>query len=134
MHSAIRKTTALPVHRSVWRSKERGATPMPLFLTLSTPMATAATRLLEQADVVDDHRLIMRLRHVVDGDEAHRNRGQGLHLHARASHRARRRLYPNTRKGIVEGQSDLDVRQRQRMTHRDQLRCAFRSHNSRDLR
>ena len=41
-----------------------------------------ATRLPEEPDVGDDHVLGDSLAHVVDREQRHRHRRQGLHLHA----------------------------------------------------
>ena len=62
-------------------------------------VAAPATTLLDQPDLADDHRLVHRLDHVVDGQRGDGDRRQRLHLDARASRRADPGLDARSRRG-----------------------------------
>lgn len=95
-------------------------------------MPAPASRLLQQADVRDFHASIKRLAHIVERERRHRRGRQRFHFdpcwtgcgHPRGD------LYPIlTQLGV-----NIYVRQQQRVTKRNQLRCAFRRGNARDSR
>src|SRR6266404_1025007 len=61
-------------------------------LFTSEEVARLSSALLDQTDITDDHRLVHRLDHVVDGQGRHGNGGERLHLNARLAAGANARL------------------------------------------
>src|SRR5207244_12080005 len=93
-------------HRSINSPSIRGVAP---------PVPPRPARLLEQSDLVDLHRPVRPLHHVVNREQGDRHRRERLHFHARPPHRLRGRPHPHSREPIVERRIDFHVVQAQRV-------------------
>ena len=87
--------------------------------------------LVHERHVRDDHALVDRLRHVVDGQRRHARGRQRLHLDPRL--RRRLRLGDDVDAPLADGQLDVHHRERQRMAERDQVARLLRGHDPREL-
>src|SRR5258706_1012113 len=115
----------------------------PLVLTVMTPARTTITAgslravlpapaaaLRDEAHVGETRPALDRLQHVVEGQAGHDDRRECLHLHARGRGRPDRGL---DRDAIaLEHQVDARVRERQRVSERDEVGRAFRGHDPGD--
>ena len=98
-----------------------------------SPVAALAAALLHEPDAVDGHEAVGRLDHVVDGQGGHRDRRHGLHLHAGLGRRGAAGG-DDQRAGLAVGRDlDGDLRQRQGMAERDELRRALGGHDAGQL-
>src|SRR5690606_28351270 len=66
-----------------WRSVANNRTRTSISRILPAPVAGFAARLFQQANVLDDHRLVQRLGHVIDRQGRHADGGERFHLDAR---------------------------------------------------
>src|SRR5690242_2463623 len=85
-----------------------------------------AARLFLEADLADRHAAVGRLHHVVDGEQAHRRRGERLHLHAGAAAALRGRDERDLAPCRVERKLGRDARKRDRVRERNERRGLLR--------
>src|SRR5882724_7427429 len=105
----------------------------PSISRVAPPVPPRATRLLEQSDLLDLHRPVRRLHHVVNREQGDRHRRERLHFHARPPDRLRGGPYPHSRQRIVQRRVDFHVVQAQRVAQRNQLGRPLRGQRPRHL-
>src|SRR5579871_6802805 len=84
-------------------------------------MAALAAALFDEPDALDPHAALDRLHHVVDGETGDRNRGQRFHLDAGLPRYPDFGAHRDAGQLGIGRQLELDLRQRQRMTERNQF-------------
>src|SRR5579862_2361101 len=94
------------------------------------PGATA--RLAHEPDRPDRHLAVDRLAHVVEREARDGDRGERLHLDAGARLDRDPRLDRHAPPGAVRGQLDVDVREREGVAERDQVRRPLSGHDARE--
>jgi len=87
--------------------------------------------LLDQADALDAHAALDRLDHVVDRQAGHGDRGQRFHLNPCATSDFHAGTHHDPWKLAVRLEIQRNLRDRQRMTKRNELVRAFRRHDAR---
>ena len=97
-------------------------------------MAGFAAGFFQKPDAFDTHAALDRLHHVIDGQAGDRRRRQRLHLDAGRPRHLHGRGHVNARQRGIGLEFDETLRQRQRMTERDQFMRALCRHDAGDAR
>ncbi|EAU63223.1 hypothetical protein STIAU_4090, partial [Stigmatella aurantiaca DW4/3-1] len=96
------------------------------------PGARAASGLVLELYVLDDHAPVHALTHVVDGEGRRARRRERLHLHARAVHRAH--FHAHLQPRLERGQRHLHPGERDGVAQRHHIRGPLGGHDAREPR